>query len=116
MYPTQRYSVPTGISLNIPPGFEGQIRPRSGLALLHGVTILNSPATIDSGYRDQIRVQLINMGEQIFEISDNMRIAQLVFSRVQKIKWQEVVGSVMSLETIEPESESNSDLDEVVVV
>ena len=80
--------VPTGIKLKIPKGYEGQIRPRSGLALNHGITILNSPGTIDSDYRGEIKVLLINHFKKTFSIKPNMRIAQIVFSSVSKIKFE----------------------------
>ncbi|MBS1518519.1 MAG: dUTP diphosphatase [Bacteroidetes bacterium] len=72
--------IPTNIILEIPEGYEGQIRPRSGLALKHGITVLNSPGTIDSDYRGEIKVLLINHGKDIFEINAGDRIAQLVIS------------------------------------
>lgn len=77
--------VPTGISLEIPPGFEAQVRPRSGLALNYGITVLNSPGTIDSDYRGEIKVILINLGAEKYIISRGMRIAQLVINQVTRI-------------------------------
>ena len=74
--------LPTGIRLAIPPGYEGQVRPRSGLALKHGVTVLNSPGTIDADYRGEIRIILINHGGGPFTVERGMRIAQLVFAPV----------------------------------
>jgi dUTP pyrophosphatase len=76
--------IPTGIFLEIPEGYEAQIRPRSGLALKHGITVLNSPGTIDSDYRGEIKVILINLGKENFKIEKGMRIAQMVFARVFK--------------------------------
>jgi dUTP pyrophosphatase len=76
--------IPTGIFLEIPEGYEAQIRPRSGLALKHGITVLNSPGTIDSDYRGEIKVILINLGKEDFKIEKGMRIAQMVFARVFK--------------------------------
>ncbi|MCL1834303.1 MAG: dUTP diphosphatase [Leptospirales bacterium] len=76
--------IPTGIFLEIPEGYEAQIRPRSGLALKHGITVLNSPGTIDSDYRGEIKIILINLGEEDFIIEKGMRIAQMVFARVFK--------------------------------
>jgi dUTP pyrophosphatase len=73
-----RALVPTGLLLHIPVGYEGQVRPRSGLALKHGITVLNSPGTIDSDYRGEIQVLLINLGEEDYTITRGMRIAQLV--------------------------------------
>jgi dUTP pyrophosphatase len=74
--------VPTGLRLEIPPGYEAQVRPRSGLALRHGIGVLNSPGTIDSDYRGEIQVLLFNFGEQPFRVARGDRIAQLVFARV----------------------------------
>jgi dUTP pyrophosphatase len=74
--------VPTGIALALPPGTEGQVRPRSGLAARHGVTVLNSPGTIDSDYRGELRILLINHGSECFRIERGMRIAQLVIAQV----------------------------------
>jgi dUTP pyrophosphatase len=80
--PMGRALVPTGISVALPPGVEGQVRPRSGLAARHGVTCLNSPGTIDSDYRGEIRVILVNLGDEPFSVRRGDRIAQLVFSPV----------------------------------
>ena len=74
--------IPTGIFIEIPEGYEAQIRPRSGLALKHGITFLNSPGTIDSDYRGEIKIIMTNFGEQNFVIENGMRIAQIVFARV----------------------------------
>ena len=76
--------IPTGIIMEIPQGFEGQVRPRSGLAANNGITVLNSPGTIDSDYRGEIKVILINFGERDFSITPGMRIAQIVFSPTYK--------------------------------
>ena len=89
--------VPTGIKLKIPRGYEGQVRPRSGLALDHGITILNSPGTIDSDYRGEIKVILINHSSKIFTIKPNMRIGQIVFSPIVKV--QLILGNVNMFET-----------------
>lgn len=78
--PMHRSLIPTGLSLEIPAGFEGQVRPRSGLAIKYGITVLNSPGTIDSDYRGEIRVALINLGVEPFTIHNGDRIAQLVIS------------------------------------
>ena len=86
--PGKRVLVPTGIRCEIPPNYEIQIRPRSGLAFKHGVTILNTPATIDSDYRGEIKVLLINLGESPFEITPNMRIAQLVVAKVEQVVFE----------------------------
>lgn len=80
--PGERLVVPTGIAVALPPGHEGQIRPRSGLALRHGVTVLNSPGTIDADYRGEIQVILINFGEASFEITRGTRIAQMVVAPI----------------------------------
>jgi len=76
--------IPTGISIEIPEGFEAQIRPRSGLALKYGITILNTPGTIDSDYRGEIKIILINLGKKPFTVENGMRIAQIMFTRVYK--------------------------------
>jgi len=78
----QRELIPTGLKIEIPTGFEGQVRPRSGLAAKHGITVLNSPGTIDSDYRGEIKVILLNTSDQDFIINKGDRIAQLVFSQV----------------------------------
>ena len=91
------FLVPTGIKLKIPRGYEGQVRPRSGLALHHGITILNSPGTIDSDYRGEIKVILINHASKIFLIKPNMRIGQIVFSSVVKVQLK--LGNVNVFET-----------------
>lgn len=83
--PGERALVPTGIALEIPRGFEGQVRPRSGLAARHGVTVLNSPGTIDSDYRGEVKVILINLGTERFTIRPGDRIAQIVFSAVTRM-------------------------------
>lgn len=80
--PGERGAVPTGVRLAIPDGYEGQIRPRSGLAIRHGVTVLNAPGTIDSDYRGEIRVLLLNVSDAPYTISDGDRIAQLVIAPV----------------------------------
>ncbi len=88
--PGARALVPTGLFLEIPLGWEGQVRPRSGLALMHGIGVLNAPGTIDSDYRGEVGVILINLGTEPFAIRRGDRIAQLVFARVEAIEWQEV--------------------------
>ena len=82
--------VPCGFSLAIPPGFEGQVRPRSGIAVKHRVTVLNSPGTIDSDYRGELGVILINHGDHVFRVERGMRIAQFVIAPVQRAAWVEV--------------------------
>jgi len=89
LQPLERKLIPTGIYIAIPEGFEIQLRPRSGLALKHGITLLNSPATIDSDYRGEIQVLLINLGQEPFTITSGMRIAQMVCSCVEPIQWVE---------------------------
>jgi dUTP pyrophosphatase len=84
--PLKRALVPTGLVFEIPQGFEGQVRPRSGLALKHGVTVLNSPGTIDSDYRGEVQILLINLGELPFTIERGMRIAQLVIAPVTQVE------------------------------
>jgi dUTP pyrophosphatase len=83
--PGARDLVPTGFAIRLPPGYEAQVRPRSGLALEHGVTILNAPGTIDSDYRGEIKVLLVNLGVRPFEILRSMRIAQLVVAPVARV-------------------------------
>jgi dUTP pyrophosphatase len=81
--------VPTGLTIEVPPGFEMQVRPRSGLAAKHGITLPNSPATIDSDYRGEVRVIMQNLGPEPFVIERGMRIAQFVLSRVPRVAWVE---------------------------
>ena len=81
--------VATGLTIELPPGFEAQIRPRSGLALKHSITLPNSPATIDPGYRGEIRVILQNLGREAFEIHPGDRIAQMVIARYEAVEWVE---------------------------
>lgn len=88
--PGTRAFFPCGFALAIPEGHEGQVRSRSGLALKHGIAVLNAPGTIDSDYRGEVGVVLINHGEAPFVVSRGMRIAQLVISRVERIGWTEV--------------------------
>ena len=87
----ERRLVKTGFSFAIPPGFEMQVRPRSGLALKHGVTLPNTPATIDSDYRGELMIAMINLGQDPFEISRGMRIAQLIIARVEAPELVEVL-------------------------
>lgn len=90
LYPGQRQLLPTGIRVAIPEGYEIQIRPRSGLAHKHGVTVLNTPGTIDSGYRDEVGVILINHGTAPLCIQPGDRIAQMVLARFETIEWEPV--------------------------
>ena len=84
--------IPTGIAMALPPGSEGQVRPRSGLAARNGITVLNSPGTIDADYRGEIQVILVNLGSEPFRVERGMRIAQLVIARVQQAKLIELVS------------------------
>lgn len=88
--PMQRCLVPTGLYIALPKGYEAQIRPRSGLALKQGVTLLNAPGTIDSDYRGEIGVIMINLSAEDFVIGDGARIAQMVIARHEQAEWQEV--------------------------
>ncbi|MBK5256011.1 MAG: dUTP diphosphatase [Vicinamibacteria bacterium] len=88
--PGARQFLPCGFSLAIPEGYEGQVRSRSGLALKHGISVLNSPGTIDSDYRGEVGVVLVNHGSEPFVVSRGMRIAQLVISAVEQAEWTEV--------------------------
>ena len=90
--PGQRMAVPTGLAIAIPRGFEGQVRPRSGLALKQGVGIINSPGTIDADYRGEIKVPLINLGQEPLLLERGLRMAQLVVAPVCRVVWQEVAG------------------------
>jgi dUTP pyrophosphatase len=89
LHPGDRRPVPTGLAIAIPPGFEGQVRPRSGLALRHGVTCLNSPGTVDADYRGEVMVILINHGPEAFVVRRGERIAQLLISPVVQARWRE---------------------------
>lgn len=88
--PGQRVLVPTGLTIEIPAGFEGQVRPRSGFALHQGVTVLNAPGTIDADYRGEVQVLLVNLGTEAVEIRRGDRIAQLVIAPVVRARWCEV--------------------------
>lgn len=88
--PGDRTLVKTGLYLELPAGFEAQVRPRSGLAFKHGITVLNSPGTIDADYRGEVGVLLINHGSEPFEIVDGERVAQLVIAKYEHISWDEV--------------------------
>ena len=88
--PGARALVPTGIAIALPVGWEAQVRPRSGLALRHGVTCLNAPGTIDADFRGEIGVLLINLGEQAFTVAPGERIAQLVVAPVDRVRWNVV--------------------------
>ncbi len=86
--PLQRVLVPTGLSLALPVGYEAQVRPRSGLAFKHGISIVNSPGTIDADYRGEINVLLVNLSNDVFTVHDGERIAQLVVARHETVEWQ----------------------------
>lgn len=85
--PGQRAFIPTGLFIELPVGFEAQIRPRSGLAAKHGITVLNSPGTIDADYRGEIKVILINLSQEAFKIENGERIAQMVVARHETVQW-----------------------------
>ena len=84
LQPMQRALIPTGLRIALPPGYEAQVRPRSGLALKHGITVLNTPGTIDADYRGEIGIILINLGSQPYTIADGERIAQMVIARCEQ--------------------------------
>lgn len=88
--PLERKIIPTGLYIEIPPGYEGQIRPRSGLAIKHGIGCPNSPGTIDADYRGELGVILVNLSKEDFTINDGERIAQLVIAKHETIVWEEV--------------------------
>ena len=89
MAPLQRAMVPTGLYIALPEGYEAQVRPRSGLAAKHGITVLNTPGTIDADYRGEIQVILVNLSDQPFEIQPGERIAQMVIARHERAEWIE---------------------------
>lgn len=88
--PMERKLIPTGLHIELPEGYEAQIRPRSGLAYKHGISIVNSPGTIDADYRGEIKVLLINLSTEPFEINSGDRIAQMIVSKHEKVEWQQV--------------------------
>ncbi len=87
LQPLERRLIPTGIYIALPPGHEGQVRPRSGLATKHGITVINSPGTVDADYRGELRVSLVNLSSEPFTIEDGERIAQLVVARHESVEW-----------------------------
>ena len=87
--PLQRQLIPTGLYIELPPGSEAQVRPRSGLAFRHGITVLNSPGTVDADYRGEIKVLLVNLSSEPFLIAPGERIAQLVVARHERVVWME---------------------------
>jgi dUTP pyrophosphatase len=94
--PLERAMIPTGLSVEIPTGYEGQVRPRSGLAAKHGITVLNAPGTIDADYRGEIKVILVNLSNRAFTIQDGERIAQLVINSHETAQWVEAVELTVS--------------------
>ena len=88
--PMERRLVPTGLFMALPPGYEAQVRPRSGLAIKHGITVLNTPGTIDADYRGEVCVILVNLSDEPFLIADGERIAQMVIARHEQAEWEEV--------------------------
>ncbi len=88
--PGERKLIPTGLYIALPEGYEAQIRPRSGLAIKHGITVLNAPGTIDADYRGEIKVILINLSQEPFTIEDGDRIAQMIINKVEKAEWEPV--------------------------
>ena len=89
--PLQRTLIPTGLFIELPAGFEAQIRPRSGLAFKHGLTVLNSPGTIDADYRGEIKVLLVNLSEADFIVNNGERIAQMIIAKHEQIIWEPVI-------------------------
>ena len=87
LQPLERRLVPTGIFIALPKGYEGQVRPRSGMATKHGITVINAPGTVDADYRGEIRVSLVNLSNESFTIEDGERIAQLVVARHETVAW-----------------------------
>ena len=90
LHPLERRLVPTGLHIALPDGYEAQVRPRSGLAIKHGITVLNTPGTIDADYRGEICVILVNLSDQPFLIEDGERIAQMVIARHEQAEWEAV--------------------------
>ncbi|MGN0201395.1 MAG: dUTP diphosphatase [Candidatus Cryptobacteroides sp.] len=88
--PLERRLVPTGIFIELPVGYEAQVRPRSGLATKHGVTVINSPGTVDADYRGELKVSLVNLSDQPFEIVPGERIAQMVVAAHEQVEWERV--------------------------
>lgn len=90
LQPLERRLVPTGIYIALPEGFEAQVRPRSGLATKHGITVINSPGTVDADYRGELKVSLVNLSNEPFTIEDGERIAQMIVARHETVTWNEV--------------------------
>ena len=91
LHPMERTLVPTGIRIELPEGYEAQVRPRSGLALKHGITVLNTPGTIDSDYRGELKVLLVNLSNDDFVVNAGERVAQMVIARHETATWENVV-------------------------
>ena len=90
LQPMERRLIPTGLHIALPAGFEAQVRPRSGLALKHGITMLNSPGTIDADYRGELKIVLVNLSDTPFTVCDGERIGQMVVARCEHVEWQPV--------------------------
>lgn len=90
LHPMERRLIPTGLYISLPPGYEAQVRPRSGLALKHGITVLNAPGTIDTDYRGEVGVVLVNLSQQDFVVNDGERIAQMVVARYEQAQFVSV--------------------------
>lgn len=90
LQPLQRALIPTGLYMQLPQGFECQIRPRSGLALRHGITIANAPGTVDADFRGEVKVILLNLSNEPFTVNDGERVCQMVITRYEKVGWEEV--------------------------
>ncbi|MBO4488571.1 MAG: dUTP diphosphatase [Bacteroidales bacterium] len=90
LQPGERQLIPTGLFMELPEGYEAQVRPRSGLAIKHGITVLNSPGTIDPDYRGEVKVILVNLSDTPFQIQHGDRIAQMVIAQYQHVQWQPV--------------------------
>lgn len=88
--PMERKLVPTGIKIAVPNGYEAQVRPKSGIAINNGITVLNTPGTIDSGYRGEVMVITINLGNEVFKIEKGKKIAQMVFKKIEEVEFKEV--------------------------
>lgn len=88
--PLQRLLVPTGLRIELPEGYEAQIRPRSGLAIKHGISLVNTPGTVDADYRGEIKVILVNLSSEDFTVNPGERIAQIVVARHERVEWEEV--------------------------
>jgi dUTP pyrophosphatase len=94
LQPLERALVPTGLFIELPAGYEAQVRPRSGLAAKKGVTVLNSPGTIDADYRGEVKVILVNLSNESFVVEDGERVAQLVVAKHERVEWRETISLV----------------------